>query len=501
MLRARSNPDNTNPNQPQDESYRHILPTVERVMKCSAKVLRGRLKREGVSSRGAKEAMANALVEHISDNMPLEVVVPTTTSSVVTTPTITPTNRDITPTSTATTPTTSAPTVGDTLEVWWEYPTLGWFPCVITARREDVDHTTASLCHYDDERTGRWHNLEVERHRTIPPTKDRLSRLTCSALRTRLRTKFSITATTSLRKSTLVAMAINAANTASSVSPATPVPQAASPTTSAPEAARKRRHSDTSTLSPSTKRVCRVERSKYGQSHTMRRLRIRQRKADREKAAGETPNKRMRVSHDSKTRATPATSKKTNYKTATQAVDTIRDHAQALYTLATKGDRRDDRQTEREGYNLLIFSQRQMCTLDPNAHVWQRGDMDMSLLHPSISECFDTKGWVCVNTYADGDGVVFLRPPPPMLLRGCGAQRRVKQFQWTEQQGIWLQKRTHHLGLKSINFLDLALEAEARWGHSAPKQENIENRIKSREQAKKEGRALPQWTSLWTPPP
>ena len=252
------------------------------------------------------------------------------------------------------------------------------------------------------------------------------------------------------------------------------------------------------------------ERAKYGQSHTLRRLRIRQRKADRAKASDEAPNKRPRLAqrlpqvtntNRKKKNRKKKNPKKKNYKTIQQACDTIRDHTHALYTLATKGDRRDDRQTEREGYNLLIFSQEQMCKWDPHAHVWKQGDSDMSLLHPNISERYDTSGWVCINTYLDGDGVVFLRPPPPMLLRGCGAQRRVRQFKWTDPQGVWLQKRTRHLGYKNINFPDLASEAEGLWGYAAPKQENIENRIKGREKAKKDKLPLPQWTTLWKPPP
>ena len=274
--------------------------------------------------------------------------------------------------------------------------------------------------------------------------------------------------------------------------------ETSSPAAAVVNHARKRRQPDNMQVTGNTptKRVCH-ERAKYGQSHTLRRLRIKQRKADRATASAEAPNKRPRLEQVT----TTTNSKKKNYKTATQAVDATRDHAHALYTLATKGDRRNDRQMEREGYNLLTFSQEQMCKWDPHAHVWKRGDSDMSLLHPNIAERYDTNGWVCINTYLDGDGVVFLRPPPPMLLRGCGAQRRVRQFKWTHDQGVWLQQRTHHLGFKNINFPDLAREAEDLWGYSAPKQEHIENRIKGREKAKKERLPLPHWTTLWTPPP
>ena len=82
----------------------------------------------------------------------------------------------------------------------------------------------------------------------------------------------------------------------------------------------------------------------------------------------------------------------TGKRTATQVVTAIGRHAQALYTLATSGSRRDDRREERQGYNLLIFSQTSMCRWDPHAHIWQAGDRDMSLLHPNIGRFYDTKG-------------------------------------------------------------------------------------------------------------
>ena len=54
-------------------------------------------------------------------------------------------------------------------------------------------------------------------------------------------------------------------------------------------------------------------------------------------------------------------------------VEGIGKHAQALYTLSTVGTRRENRQHERENYNLLVFSQREMTKWDVNAHVWQVG--------------------------------------------------------------------------------------------------------------------------------
>ena len=91
--------------------------------------------------------------------------------------------------------------------------------------------------------------------------------------------------------------------------------------------------------------------------------------------------------------------------------------------------------------------------------------------------------------------MVFLRPPPPLPVRGCGAQRRRKNFKWTLAQGVWLQKRTHNLKYKSIPFPALTREAENRWGYAGPQQENIQNRIKGREKAVKERRPPPAWVT------
>ena len=93
---------------------------------------------------------------------------------------------------------------------------------------------------------------------------------------------------------------------------------------------------------------------------------------------------------------------------------------------------------------------------------------------------------------ADGDGVVFVRPPAPLPFRGCDALRRRKNFKWTTSMGVWLQSATHHLTYKSVPFATLVKEAYTIWGYEAPEQEHIENKIRSREKAKKEGRTV-QW--------
>ena len=74
-----------------------------------------------------------------------------------------PTTSNTQPNTTPSTNTTSyrdtvAP--GDCVEVWWEGNET-WYRCAITDQDEDYDGSLVSLCHYDDERKGRWHNLEV----------------------------------------------------------------------------------------------------------------------------------------------------------------------------------------------------------------------------------------------------------------------------------------------------------------------------------------------------
>ena len=171
-------------------------------MKCSVRVMKARLlsEEQQLPTPRVKRVLAEALVEYITDNLPLEQVLPTpptpttvTTTRTPTTTTTTPTpptatTTTPTPTTTTTTPTTATntPRVGDSLEVWWNYEGQ-WDPCVIKHQREDIDKTTASLCHYDGEEKGRWHNLHTERYRPLPPTKERLLKLSNRALRARLR--------------------------------------------------------------------------------------------------------------------------------------------------------------------------------------------------------------------------------------------------------------------------------------------------------------------------
>lgn len=100
------------------------------------------------------------------------------------------------------------------MEVWWDHPECNWFPCVVKAQCEDVDSTTASLCLYDDDTHGRWHNLAAERWRRIAPTVERLSRLTMVAIRSSLFNGYGVQAPSSLRKDRLVGLLLATATTA-----------------------------------------------------------------------------------------------------------------------------------------------------------------------------------------------------------------------------------------------------------------------------------------------
>ena len=382
---------------PKDVRYRRIPPTLERVMKCKVKTLKARAALAGLPTSGGKCKLAEALVEYMEDNMPLDLVVsastpttttPTTTTPTTTTPTIptptttTPTNTHTTNTVTTntntTTPTTTSPatptkwSVGDCLEVWW--PELGeWFPCVVKHTQKDVDGSTVQLCQYESETKGRWHNLYDERVRGIPPTPTLLNRLTHRQLRDRL-TMLHVPSNTGWRKQKLVSLIVAAV--------AAETDAAETDTTVA--------HTTTS-------------RAKYAESHKQRRLRIKRRQKDREDASaemlahGDSKRKRHNVGVGRKRRRGNTVAGEetahTQKRTTTQAVTEVGRHAQALYTLATTGSRRDDRQEERQGYNLLIFSQSDMCRWDPNSHVWKSGDRDMGQLHPHISRYYDTTGW------------------------------------------------------------------------------------------------------------
>ena len=457
------------------------------VARCSKIVLRNRLHSEGVAtpdSTRSRSALARTLVETmLLDNLTVdEVVGDNTAANTATVPTATvPAATAAATANTATVPAadpaaptatetkTALPTSGDCYEVWWEFEEQ-WYSCVVKSQRQDVDGSTASLCLYDDD-VPRWHNLLQEKIRRINPTTDRITKMTTRNIRERLRSE-GIAIRTSWRKPKLVSLLVGATTTDATTSPT------ANTNATVPAA-------DT-TASPALPPV----RAKHGQSHIQRVVRRKRKAADKDQADS---NKRNRTDTRKRKEDQSMVPTRKRKKTAAQVVDGVGLHAQALYTLSTVGTRRDNRQHEREGYNLLVFSQRQMTKWDAQAHVWQAGDSDMTLLHTNISAVYDTTGWQCINTYADGDGVVFLRPPPPLKVRGCGALGRRKNFKWTKDMGGWLHRKTHNLNPKSTPFVALALEAEALWGYAAPQQEHLENRIRGRHNAKKDGRPPPAW--------
>ena len=144
---------------------------------------------------------------------------------------------------------------------------------------------------------------------------------------------------------------------------------------------------------------------------------------------------------------------------------------------------------ERDGYNLLTFSQKDLTQWGCE-HVWQADDDDMSMLPDAVTAVYNTRGWQCVNTFLDDDGVVFKRMAPALSARGSGAARRRRKFNWTQEMHAWLHKCTERLTYKSIPFFSLTEEAESKWGYEAPEQEHLENKIKSRDNAAKEGRVV-----------
>ncbi len=54
----------------------------------------------------------------------------------------------------------------------------------------------------------------------------------------------------------------------------------------------------------------------------------------------------------------------------------------------------------------------------------------------------------------------------------------------------WLYEKTSKYSYKSIAFGALAMQAENLWGYRAPDQEHLQNRIKSRDYARKNNRTV-----------
>ena len=173
--------------------------------------------------------------------------------------------------------------------------------------------------------------------------------------------------------------------------------------------------------------------------------------------------------------------------TKTQARDKILRRVRALYTLASRGE--EATHEERDGFNLIAIERSDLVRWG-SSHEWKRGCTDMSHLPEAVTAVRNVKDWSCVNTSVGGTTVFFKRKAPAIRCRGCGASERRKRFKWTPDMNVWLHKATSHLHKKSIGFTELAAEAFRKWGHSAPEYEHLNNRIKSRDQARKEGREV-----------
>ena len=63
-------------------------------------------------------------------------------------------------------------------------------------------------------------------------------------------------------------------------------------------------------------------------------------------------------------------------------------------------------------------------------------------------------------------------------------------FKWTVKMLKWFHSKTRGFTFKCISFADLANKADSLWGHKAPQQEHMENKIKSRDKARSEGRTV-----------
>ena len=348
------------------------------------------------------------------------------------------------------------PKPGDSLEVWWQ-DHKKYYSCVVAEQVPDLNDITASLCIYDDDDTGKdyWHDLEDVVYRRIPPEMERLRKVKDDVLLSRLIAE-GVSCREKDKKAVLVQKLFDKLS-------GSPVVGAGAP------------------------------RSKHAQSHKDRVQNNKRKREDRERVALEQKSKKFardtkKVSNGAKkfVNQVKEIAKVTSdgRRTVSQSVQDIGSYGMAMYTLATRGDRRDDRQHERENYNLMVFSQ---ASMGEGSHVWKVGDTDMTLLPSKVKSIYDTTGWVCINRFADGDRFVLKRPAPPIPVRGSGTQRRRVPFVWTLEMGQWLDNLTSKYSFKSIAFADLVKKADAKWGYLAPPHHVLENKIKSRDTARKRG--------------
>ena len=345
----------------ESEQYRRIPPSIARLKKLRMKELRWRLRQDGVTflSPAKKDVLVATLFDFMDTAESGTAIAASAAATTV--PSIVDTNG-------VNEGGVQEVRAGDSIEVWWDEPE-GFWGCVVAEQAPDVRSTTASYCVYDDGEN-RWHDLEVERYRIIAPSKARLRKLDATIIRQRLCLE-DVPFAESVNKTGLEELLYQKLHTRFK-----PV------------------------AVPAYK-----PRSKFGFCHRDR-METRKRKTA-ERALCKTSESAAKVDLP------------TDKRTSSQVVRDIGIHGMAMYTLSTRGNSRDERQDERDGYNLLTFHKSVV------GEGWTSGDDDMTKLPSRVASVYDTTGWVCVNHYTDGR-VVMKRPPAPIPVRGsCAPRRRV----------------------------------------------------------------------------
>ena len=336
------------------------------------------------------------------------------------------------------------------------------------------------LCAYDDGAV-LWHDLAKEEYRVIAPTETRLKKVTLPVLRRVLRAQNrSVTG----QKSELVARCLKPLQPlhppASTVVVVTAAPNQSTVNAVVVTTTTTAQPHDTTTAQPHDYDVVDfskidtmlTHRCKFGQTHNERRTHKRKSKSDNEQ-------------QPKCWRLTNTTMPAGRNLTATETCTGINLQAHALYSLAARGEGATF--AERDEYNLLKYKHSDL-TAWGSRYDWKPG-CNVSHLPVAITSVRKVDDWICVNVFADGT-VVFKRLSPPLYCRGSRAAPRHTKFVWTPVMSQWFANRTHGLHKKSIQFVEMSEEAHDRWGHLAPDQEHMENRIKSRDQARKEGRRV-----------
>ena len=515
----------------QDQVHRLLTATVVRLEKLTCGTLRSILIKAGVScSRLNKSSLVQTVCRSLT--APPTTPKPDSPTEETTTPQpdspteeTTTTPKPDSPTDEETTSpkpdTPNVPPPGTSIEVYWDEDEV-WYPCIIKAAGTDTDGSWVSLCAYDDG-AKIWHNLQEHVHRSITPTVTRVGKLTVGELRRSLR-QARVTFQSETRKAGLIqtlfeylcqqhhdnAVDIGGATPATTdavvvtggATPATTDAVVVTPaTTDAVVVTGGGTPASTDVVvvtggvTPATTdavvvtggagRVTTTEnvetvsellhvRAKLGQTHAARmKLQQNQREVDEAPVRQELPGEHTCAPNP--------------YLTATQTCQRIWEHAEALRVLTTRGDA--ESYSERDEYNFITIKQSDLKRWGSD-HVWQRGDKDMTLLPEAITAIRDVRGWECSNRLMDDDGIVFKRPSPHLPCKGSAAAPARRVFKWTVDMSRWLHAATEFLAYKSVPFVPLRDEAQLKWGYKGPEQEHLENKIKSRDQARKEGRTV-----------